>query len=113
MSPSFRRFLMVPGIVLCLSSTGCAAAAELGLRFAGALIEGALKSGGSSSTPSYSGPVAETTTEGRDTVCRLRREEWRETHGGSIEDAPPHLRCKPDGDWPDEETVRQASRSGF
>lgn len=104
---------MVPGIVLCLSSTGCAAAAELGLRFAGALIEGALRSGSSGSASSSSGPVAEATAEGRDTLCRLRREEWHETHGGSIQDVPPHLRCKPDGDWPDEETVRQASRSGF
>lgn len=112
---SARRWLALSGLVLCLSGTGCATAAEVGGRLAGALLGAALEgaaSGGSSST-SAAGPVAESVEEGRETPCRRRRDDWHKANGGSMEDAPAHLRCKPDGDWPDEEAMRAGRTPGL
>lgn len=106
------RLLLLAGLALCLAGTGCLAAADLGAKFAGAVIESAMKSGTGGSS-GYSGPEARTTTEGLETPCRRRLEEWHKANGGSVEDAPAYMRCKPNGDWPDEETVRSHARPGM
>lgn len=91
---------------------GCSAAADLGVRAAAAIVEGALK-GGSSGGSSSPAPAATAEEPPAESACRKKLRAWREA-GNERADPPPHLRCGPNGEWPDENDVRSTTSSpGF
>jgi hypothetical protein len=118
-----RKAILVLGLGACLLSSGCAAAGELGMRAAVGLLEamlapspgGSSSSGGSSEESSAERERIERERDAEmgETPCRKRLHAWQKAVASSGEDAPAHLRCKPDGDWPDEESLRRTVSSGF
>lgn len=119
-----RNVVVALGLGACLLCSGCAAAAELGVRAAVGLLEAMLTpspGGGSSSSPTAEGESSaererierERDAEMGETPCRKRLHAWQKAVGSAGDDAPPHLRCKPDGDWPDEESLHRTVSSGL
>jgi hypothetical protein len=90
------------GHVLC---AGCAPAADIGMRMAGAMVEGAMNEGGKSAASAP--PEATASEPPNETPCRKKLREWREADGNPRAEPPPHLRCGPEGEWPDESEVRR------
>ncbi len=106
------RCLVLLGLVACASGAGCSAAADLGARAAVAVVEGALKAGNDSAANAP--PDAPQTEPSNETPCRKKLREWREADGNPRADPPPHLRCGPKGEWPDEsEVLRPGSTPGL
>ncbi len=108
-----RKGVVVLGLGACLFGTGCAAAGEVGAKLAVGLLEAMLRpSSGGSSTPDPP-PSPESEIDTTETPCRKRLLAWQKAVQSEGEDAPAHLRCKPNGEWPDEEALRAGASSGF
>ena len=103
------RWVMLVGFAGHALCAGCAPAADLGMKMAGAVVESALKDGpkGAESAP----PATTEREPPNETPCRKKQRVWREADGNPRAEPPPHLRCGPKGEWPDESEVRRAGSS--
>ena len=104
-----RCWFLLVGLVSGALSAGCAPAADLGMRFAGAVVEQALKPGTGGSASAV--PEAATDVPPGETPCRKKLREWQKVEGNPRAEPPAHLRCGPHGEWPDESEVRRAGSS--
>lgn len=101
-----RRWPAVVGLLCAVTLGGCAQALDLGGRAAGAVLESALKAGADGASKSDAPqPQSAPDAPPGETPCRKKQREWRKAQGESREEPPPHLRCGPAGEWPDESEV--------